>query len=162
MNADFETIYRNHRQGLFTLALSITRKADMAEDAVQEGFVRLFARDRQPTGDPVAYAFATVRNAAIDQARRRRPVGEAIYNGQVAAQGGPESAAVAAERDQIMRQAMDELPEQQRQAVVLKISADLTFEQITQVVGAPLGTVTSRYHRAIEKMRQRLGSCVGS
>src|SRR3954464_10297105 len=80
---DLEDIYARHRQGLFTLALSITRCAARAEDAVHDAFVRLCRRRfvawwfsatgtaRQP--DPVAYVFASVRNAAVDLVRRAPP-----------------------------------------------------------------------------------------
>src|SRR4051795_7972904 len=72
---DLEDIYARHRQGLFTLALSITRCAARAEDAVHDAFVRLCRRRSvsapvNGTGtasqpDPVAYVFASVRNAAV-------------------------------------------------------------------------------------------------
>src|SRR3954452_9099285 len=72
---DLEDIYARHRQGLFTLALSITRCAARAEDAVHDAFVRLCRRRSvaaplEGTGaasqpDAVAYVFASVRNAAV-------------------------------------------------------------------------------------------------
>ena len=73
-----EAIYQNHRQGLYTLALSITRNPDRAEDAVHDAVVRLCRTSPTPTGDPVAYVFAAVRNAAIDIKRKRTelPVGD--------------------------------------------------------------------------------------
>lgn len=72
-------LYRRHRQGLFTLALSVTRCRARAEDAVHEAFVRLCTRrprdvDDAPA-DPVAYAYRMVRHAAIDQVRRYWPGG---------------------------------------------------------------------------------------
>lgn len=78
MRDKLEAIYQNHRQGLYTLALSITRNPDRAEDAVHDAVVRLFRTDKTPTGDPVAYVFAAVRNAAIDIKRKRTelPIGD--------------------------------------------------------------------------------------
>ena len=69
MTGTIEQIYRLHRKGLYTLALAITRHPESAEDAVHEAIVRLCRSDRSPTGDPVAYVFAAVRNAAVDQKR---------------------------------------------------------------------------------------------
>ena len=65
-------LYAEHRQGLFTLALSIVRDASAAEDAVHDGVHRVLARAKAPEGDPVAFLFAAVRNAAIDATRRAR------------------------------------------------------------------------------------------
>ena len=64
------SIYSGHRQGLFTLALSITRNRHQAEDAVHEAFVRLCRRPHS-ADEPTAYVYRAVRNAAIDQTRKR-------------------------------------------------------------------------------------------
>ena len=64
MKETLERIYWDHRQGLYTLALAITRRPERAEDAVQDAFARLWTASRRPTGDPVPYVFAAVRNAA--------------------------------------------------------------------------------------------------
>ena len=72
---ELERIYRDHRQGLFTLALSITRCPDLAEDAVQDAFTRLWRSEIEPQGDSTAYVFASVRNAALELARGRRSGG---------------------------------------------------------------------------------------
>ena len=74
MRQDLERVYRTHRQGLFTLALAITRDADAAEDAVQSAFERMVRSPGAPPADLAAYAFAAVRNAArVHSARRRGP-----------------------------------------------------------------------------------------
>lgn len=155
MRRTLESIYRCHRQGLYTLALSITRQDGRAEDAVQEAFARLWRSNRRPR-DPVAYVFAAVRNAALDQASRsdssaRLPA--SIFDGQAP---DPAKYAVEAESQRRLREAIDDLPDPQRQVVVLKAYADLTFEQIAEVCGEPLSTVASRYRRVLEKLKQQL------
>ena len=157
MRRALERIYRAHRQGLFTLALAIAGRQELAEDAVHEAFVRLWRRRRAPAGDLVAYVFAAVRNAAIDQLRRRRTTaGEAdvsIYDGAAVP---PDAAMAAAERSRLLREAVEALPADQREAVVLRIYAGLTFQQVAEALGQPLPTVASRYRRALERVRQRL------
>ena len=156
MRRTLESIYRCHRQGLYTLALSITRQDGRAEDAVQEAFARLWRSSRRPQGDPVAYVFAAVRNAALDQAARSDlSVGlpASIFDGQAA---DPAKHAVEAESQRRLREAIDDLPDPQRQVVVLKAYAGLTFEQIAEVCGQPLSTVASRYRRVLEKLKQQL------
>lgn len=151
-----EGVYRLHRQGLFTLALAITRSVDRAEDAVQNAFAGLSARDSLPE-DPVPYVFAAVRNAAIEIRRteRRNAVPPAsIYN------GGSLDPAVRAERyelNQKVRSAMEEIGDEQREAIVLRIYGGLTFEQMAEALAVPLQTAAARYRRGIEALKQGIG-----
>jgi RNA polymerase sigma-70 factor (ECF subfamily) len=157
-------IYGEHRQGLYTLALSIARNPDLAEDAVHDAFERL-CRSEAPAGDLVSYVFAAVRNAALDQLRRKTRPGEkavsifdappapAVRDGQ-----RPDHSAMETERDRLLRQALDSLPDEQREVIVMKLYSDLTFEQIAQTLGEPLSTVSSRYRRSLDRLR----SCVES
>jgi RNA polymerase sigma-70 factor (ECF subfamily) len=163
-----EGIYRDHRQGLFSVALSVTRSADRAEDAVHDAFARLCRATALPQGDPVAYAYAAVRNAAIDITRRRTelPVdwaeqGSANGNGRagrasILAAGPVDDELMAAESQELARQAVDELPDIQREVLVMKLYAGLTFDQIGQALGEPLSTVASRYRRALDRLKEVL------
>ncbi len=153
-----EGIYRQHRQGLYSLALSITRVPATAEDAVQEAFVRLCRRDRALVGDPVAYVFASVRNAAIDTARRPKPPSlepASLYNGRA---HDPAGAMIDDEDAARLRAAVDGLPDAYRQAVVMKVYAGLTFRQIAEAVDEPMSTVSSRYQRALVTLRDAMRS----
>ena len=153
MHQRLERIYREHRQGLFTLALSITRCPQSAEDAVHDAFVRLWRSPLRPGGDPVAYVFASVRNAALDLLRRQRAtveISEAMFEGR---QDDPSCAAAQSEEAALLRAAVDGLPGPQRETVVLRVYAGLTFEQIASALGEPLPTVASRYRRALERIR---------
>ena len=157
MRASLERIYRRHRQGLYTLSLSITRCPSRAEDAVQEAFARLWQSGARPSGDPVAYVFAAVRNAAVDQLRHRGPEEfgpdppVSIFDGRAA---DPASAAADAERAEAARRAMEALPVDQREVVVMKIYGGLTFEQIAEALGRPVSTAASRYRRALQRLRE--------
>jgi RNA polymerase sigma-70 factor (ECF subfamily) len=157
VTASIESIYRQHRNGLFTLALSITGRADSAEDAVHDAVVRVW-RGATPGGDPVAYLFAAVRNAAIDVRRRPRLGGDAVSIFDLAepAAGETGDAVVEAERDGMIADALAELPEDQREAVVMHLFAGLTFAQAAEAAGVPLQTVASRYRRGLEKLRGAL------
>lgn len=157
MRHEIERIYWERRQGLFTLALAITRCPAKAEDAVQEAFARLWRSAARPTGDLVPYVFAAVRNAAVDQVRRQEPsaAGESasIFNGLPP---DPESAAITAEEHRLVREAVDALPDHQREAIIMHVYGSLTFDQMARALGEPLQTVASRYRRAIETLSQRI------
>ena len=159
MQTLLERLYRDHRQGLFTLALSIVREPSAAEDAVHEAFVRLCRRPVPPTGDAAAYVFAAVRNAAIDLGRRRQAqpaIDASIFDNHPSKTVPPDAPLLGEERDRLLRNSVDELPDEQRQAVVLRLYGGLTFEQMAQVLGEPLSTVSTRYRRALEQLRKAL------
>lgn len=158
MSSRLEHLYTTHRQGLYTLALTITRAADAAEDAVHEAFVRLCRSGQRAGGDPVAYVFAAVRNAAIDQLRKRGRTdrqGHSIFAAAPPADhvARPDQLAAEAERDRLIRAALDALPDATRQVIVMKLYAGLTFDQIAAACGQPLPTIASRYRRGLEKLR---------
>ena len=171
---DLEDIYARHRQGLFTLALSITRCAARAEDAVHDAFVRLCRRRAADRGDaaaggpagadPVAYVFASVRNAAVDLVRRAPPEQgrpASIFAGSAHTDdAGADAEAIDAERRHWVGRAVDTLPPEQREAVILRIYAGLSFAQIAATVDAPLQTVASRYRRGLERLRHQLARLV--
>jgi RNA polymerase sigma-70 factor, ECF subfamily len=160
---DLANIYARHRQGLFTLALLITRRPDRAEDAVHDAFARLCGVDSRGIADPVAYVFAAVRRAAIDQVRRAKRTGadEAAVSIFAAGDGAtPESSAMGAERTQWVMAAIEALPPDQREVVVLRVYAELTFAQIAEVLAQPLATVAARYRRSLERLRGQLEKLV--
>ncbi len=162
MTGTIEAIYRRHRQGLYTLALSIAGRPEAAEDAVHDAVVRLCRGGAAPpTGDAVAYVFAAVRNAAIDQRRRAKPrPAVSIFDLPDAAAGDPavDVSAGDGERDRRVADALADLPADQREAVVLHLFAGLTFAQAADAVGVPLQTLASRYRRGLAALRQPLAS----
>ncbi len=161
MTGTIEAIYRRHRQGLYTLALSIAGRPEAAEDAVHDAVVRLCRRAARPSGDPVAYVFAAVRNAALDHRRRpRRTGGVSIFDLPEAADAGRpvDESAGDGERDRRVADALADLPAEQREAVVLHLFAGLTFAQAAEAVGVPLQTLASRYRRGLAALRSPLAS----
>ena len=159
---DLHEIYARYREALFTLALSRTGHREQAEDAVHEAFVRLCRRGFSETSDPVAYVFAAVRNAALDQIRRMRSAGTngKLHDSIFAANGRADERAISCEQQEMVASAIEMLPEEQREALVLRIYGSLSFSQIAQIVGAPLPTVASRYQRALARLRKHLENLV--
>jgi len=91
---------------------------------------------------------------AIELSRRRRPTSAirvSLFDGTEA---DPAASAIAAERQQVVRDAVDRLPLRQRQAVVMRLYGGLSFQQIAEVLDEPLQTVASRYRRALERIKQ--------
>ena len=123
--------------------------------------VRLWQSTDLPR-DPVPYVFSAVRNAAIDQVRRtavrHRLESASIFSGLPAA-GSPDDpgeAAISAEQHAKLKQALDALPQPEREAIVMRIYGGLKFEQIAETLDEPLPTVASRYRRALDTLSRRV------
>lgn len=164
MRAELEQVYQQHRQTLFSLALTVTGCSGIAEDAVHEAFMRLCQLKVQPSGSLTAYVFAAVRNAAIDCRRRQQrqtALAESLFldSGKdagavsfAAESSGPE----VSERNAQLKSAIDQLDELTRQVLVMKIFAEMTFDEIGEVLETPSATVATRYRRAILKLEEQL------
>jgi len=157
---NLQALYARHRQALFTLALARTGRRELAEDAVHDAFVRLCRGGLSRTADPVAYAFAAVRNAAVDKVRRVRLVDAGTQELPVSIfdehARDPEQRAAMAEQQKLIAGAVNDLGPDEREAMVLRIYADLSFAQIAQVMGTPVQTACSRYYRALRRLREQL------
>jgi len=161
LNDDLREIYEQHRQGLYSLAASLTGCGQQAEDAVHTAFEKLCRRTSHNTRDLTTYVFATVRNSAIDLRRGQRRHSRfavSLFNSHPtpSATSETDDLLLNSERDQILRQAIDELECDDREIVVMKAFGGLTFEAIADVTNRPVGTVATRYRRALEKLHQRL------
>ncbi len=102
-----------------------------------------------------------MRHAAIDiqRARRRdRQLSESLFNGYTppTQETDPQIHLLSKERNQILREAIENLPKEQREAIVLKAFARLTFEQAGETAGVPAKTIATRYRRALQKLETRL------
>lgn len=136
--------------GAHALAIQILGNPDDAADAVHDSLAT--ALERQHTYDarkgPLKPWFLRmVRNRCIDLLRKRRPTDDRVD--EIADTGkSPEKAAEEADRDRILKLALESLESDQRQIVVLRDYMDLTYAQIADVLDIPAGTVMSRLHRA--------------
>ncbi len=143
-------IYDGLAPAIFTVALRITRNHALAEDAVQELFVKLMkSPPPENLQKPRAYIFKAARNAALDIVRKN-PTHENL-------ESAGEIPAPQTERNQDVISALYSLPEQQRSIVSMHINAGLKFREIAEATGVPLGTVLYRYKKAIVAMKQFMG-----
>jgi RNA polymerase sigma-70 factor (ECF subfamily) len=154
-----------HLDDLYTLARYLLHDAADAEDAVQECYLRAlrhFDTFRGPAIRP--WLFAILRNICRSEfARRSRAAltmdGETDEDENSAplwqdAPASPEAEMLHQRDAEAVRRLVAELPEPFREAIVLREINDLSYQQIADVVGAPIGTVMSRLARARSMLRQ--------
>ena len=140
--------YESNKQGLFTYALSLTRNVSAAEDAVHTAFFGILKRPFLPR-ELRPYIFREIRNAAFDIKRK-----EALIDG-IFVEADSDSSDPYSTR--MLNQCLGQLPDEQREIVVMKAIVGLTFSEISYLHRKSINTVTSSYRRAIEKMRSMIG-----
>lgn len=147
------TLFDRHHAGLFRYAVRMTGDRSRADDLVQEIFCRMLRyRETFRSG----YGFTTwmyriARNAHIDRARKGKweMPSDAAREPAV-----PPSAELEQQQDMaLLRQALQRLPEQQRELLILARFEQLPYDQIAEVLGVETGTVKTRVHRAIKQLR---------
>ena len=164
MNPSLESLYRNHRQGLFSIAASITGSHQLAEDAIHNAFARLIKSDLPEGEQSVGFVYKSVKNAAIDLLRSKQrncQLSDSLFNGYYPndrESESPDAKLLNAEVNRKLREAVDELVAEQREAIVLKAFGQLTFEQAAEVAGVPVKTLATRYRRALSSLAEKLNA----
>jgi RNA polymerase sigma-70 factor (ECF subfamily) len=168
----FELLVTRHRKALFNFILRFVRDTAAAEDVTQETFLRLVkgadAYERQAKFTTWLYTIA--RNLCVDAARRGKHRKAASLDAPLGDEDGAASLldlvpdggagvdrqAQSRELAQRLRQAIEALPDEQREIFLLREVADLQFNEIANVIGCPENTVKSRMRYALEKLREAL------
>jgi RNA polymerase sigma-70 factor (ECF subfamily) len=172
----FEALVHRYERELFGYLRNYLGDVSMAEDVFQQTFLQVYLKcdqfEPQRKFRPWLYAVAT--NQAIDYQRhfgrhrmtsldRRMRHGDEADNGAFgelfnSPQRGPDEESQTLEQADEVRRAVDDLPEQTRQVVLLVYFQGMKYREAAQVLGVPLGTVKSRLHGAIQKLGEVLAT----
>ena len=157
----FETVVLVHLDAAYNLARWITRDSAGADDAVQEACLRAFRFfDSLQGPSPKAWLMAIVRNACLDWLKDQRARGadeaydEAVHTERVVESA--ESTVARASDARWLHEGLARLPREQREVIVLRELEELSYKEISAIVGVPIGTVMSRLSRGRELLQQRL------
>ena len=145
----------------YNLARWLMRDETEAEDVVQEAYLRAishFAGFRG--GDARAWLLTIVRNSCYSRLKENRASGrntdfdEAIHSAPGRQTHNPETVLLLAERTELLRKSLAELPAEYREVLVLRELEQLSYREIASIAAIPLGTVTSRLRRARQQLQQ--------
>jgi RNA polymerase sigma-70 factor, ECF subfamily len=155
---DFSEIYERYSGDVHRFALYLSGNYALAEDLTSETFVHaLCARSDLRVGTVKAYLFAIARNLYRDfTARQRRLVSSDELPERHDPEAGPDLSAEEREAFLNVLRAIQRLPELQREALVLAIDGELSYEQIAVVLGCSVGAVKVRVHRARLNLKAEL------
>jgi RNA polymerase sigma-70 factor (ECF subfamily) len=160
-----------HLDALYTVASRLTRGSSEAEDLVQDAIVKAIrARDQfEPGTNLKAWLLRILTNTFINRYRRgglersvlEAPDGEPLVDGWMGASTmrsmrDPETQALRPIVEAELERALESLPPDFRLAVILSDVEELSYKEIAEVMGCPVGTVMSRLHRGRRLLREQL------
>jgi RNA polymerase sigma-70 factor (ECF subfamily) len=162
-------LFERYRTSAFAVAVRITGKREDALDVVQDAFIKIF--DRLDTFNQQSslktWVLRIVTNQALDARRRKKVRLTASLDASEPGEKGidppaplesnrPDAGLVQEELSARIRQAMESLPAEQRSVLSLHAAGDMTYGEIAEVLGVPIGTVMSRLYHARRKVQSLL------
>ncbi len=153
----FETLALPHMDAAYNLARWLSRSPVEADDIVQDAMLRAFrAFDGFRGGDIKAWLLTIVRNCWLSAAkgRRRRPYASLEDQELPATEASPEETAIQAGTQRRMDVLIAQLAPEFREVLILREMEDLSYREIADITGTPIGTVMSRLARARTQLRE--------
>lgn len=154
--AAFRALYDCAAGRLLAIAMNILRDREAAEDAVQEAFLRIWRKAGSyevSRGTPLAWMGIIARNAALDSARRRRPVEELEMTDVIDLAVQP-----VEPPDARLGRCLGRLPADQAKAIVTMYTYGLSHAELAQQLSTPLGTVKSWTRRGTQSLKECMES----
>lgn len=138
--------YEQYKTGIFRFALSILKDPQLAEDVLQETFLRILSGKGNPDpGKEQAWLYRVARNICYDILRKRKRETQEVSIAPAAAEANWEYLALIAP-----------LSPKEQEIVSLKILGGLTHKEIAKVLGITTAGAKKRYERAISKLREEM------
>ena len=160
----FETLYGKHRGGLFRYLVRHLRQQALAEECFQDVWSRVIAaRERyRPDARFTTWLYQIASNRLTDHWRMLGRQGGFVEDGAERAEREPDPSTPDHELSEFeqrrqLQLALEELPPEQREVVLLRLEQELGLEEIAQITGVGRETVKSRLRYAMDKLRARLG-----
>ena len=160
----FERLTIPHMDAAYNLASYLLKARTDAEDAVQDAFVRAYRAFHQFEGEDIKpWLLTIVRNVCFRRLQERRRADNVIsldeagprsagpqFEANVAS---PEQTAIERSDQSVLSRAMAELPPMFREVIVLREIEEMSYREVADVIGAPVGTVMSRLSRARAELK---------
>ena len=174
----FAALVAKYQDRVFNMVYRMTHRPEDAEELAQEAFLKALEKIREFRGQSQFYTwlFRIAANLVISHRRRSGRIkfhsltgpeeftesqaGALVRGTRSMRDADPPAAAISAERQHRVMQALEEIDDDMRLTVILRDMEDMDYAQIGSVLGVPVGTVKSRLHRARTILREKLQDLV--
>jgi RNA polymerase sigma-70 factor (ECF subfamily) len=151
----FSEIVKRHQRALLRMSLRFVKDLDMAEDIVQESFIKAYEKLNAFEGRSSfkSWLFQITVNTAKNKLRERKRITTDIDSVQLAVGAVAESSLVHSALSQEIQEEIDRLPTKQRTALILRVYEDLSFKEIADIMECPYDTAKANYRHALIKLK---------
>lgn len=151
-------IVKRYKEAVFGVALGVLRHPSDAEDATSEAFIRAYEKldHYDPQRRFSTWIFTIVTNLCKNKLRRDKFTAPLKHIGQIIGGRDPARIAYQEARDTLVQEAIAELNDKYRPAIILRYYADLDYQEIAEVLQLPEGTVKTHLYRAKAELRRIL------
>jgi len=160
------SIVEQYERPLCRYAYSLTRSESLAQDAVQDTFLRLCKGDRgRIEGHEAAWLFRVCRSRALDMLRKEKPVQPItpVQESRLAASDpSPSESAARHDAEHLVPRLMDQLPDRQREAIRLKFQQSLSYREIAHVMKISESNVGYLIHMGVKALREQMKNLQGA
>lgn len=152
----FDDIYQMTHRKIYFVALSILKDRALAEDIVQDTYLKYLDKLYQYTQkNTLSYLLTIARNLALNEYnRRKREIRDLDLDAP--AFSYDQFIEITAERKELIQKALGMLNETERNIFLLHVLEKMTHREIAMILDKPLGTITWTYQQAIRKMKRHL------
>jgi RNA polymerase sigma factor (sigma-70 family) len=166
----FENLFKRYERPLFSFILKFVRDRQVAEDIFQQTWMKVLngLNGYEEKGKFSSWLFGIANNCCIDHSRKET---RSKVDGRTSAEGmdmlegddcNPESTFLKQEETEWLEKAIQTLPMEQKEVVLLRLHGQLPFKEIARVLESPLNTVLGRMHYAVRNLRKAIDQEYGS
>jgi RNA polymerase sigma-70 factor (ECF subfamily) len=160
----FDVLVVRHQRAVYHVCTRFLRNHAEASDAMQDAFIKAWRALPRFKGDAAfaTWLYRVAVNTCLSRLSARRPTPDALAQAAVVADSRENQAAGLLRREQAsaVRRAVDQLPDRQRAAVILRVFHDLPHAEIAAVLGSSVGSVKANFFHALRNLRRLLGEAV--
>jgi len=161
-----ETLIKRHKRKVFTYILMVVRNREVAEDIFQETFIKVFKSISEgkytDDGKFIAWIMRIAHNLIIDNVRREKRLKTIssddyeydIFNHKKYSEQYKEQSVIKEEVETDLKRIVNELPDVQKQVVIMRHFMDMSFKEIAEETGVSINTALGRMRYAIINMRK--------
>lgn len=158
---DFSVLIERYQLYALKVAYRFLRDKMQAEDVVQEAFIKVYRKIDLFEGRSSFKSWLTqvVLNTCKNRVRKQNRETLGLETPKPSHAQGPEESIIHLDIGEMLKSEIENLPEKQRQALMLRVYEDLSFKEIAEIMNSPYDTAKANYRHALMKLRERFESC---
>tara|TARA_Y100001935_G_scaffold254963_1_gene265849 strand:- start:7102 stop:7707 length:606 start_codon:yes stop_codon:yes gene_type:complete len=158
---DFSFLIDNYQLYALKVAYRFTKDKALAEDVVQESFIKVYRKLNLFEGRSSFKSWFTriLLNTCKNRMRKNSRESLGLDTPKPSKVQGPEASMIHLDIGEMLKREIDLLPEKQKQALMLRVYEDLSFKEVAEVMESPYDTAKANYRHALMKLREKFESC---